>query len=93
MFGTYKYFHRLVLCLERIGPLALFFRYFCYLLFVLLPCQKTTKICLLSIHRDFLLHTTVQHLLLLVGIDTPIYQKYYDTPPILVGHNLHEDCS
>src|SRR3954469_15734618 len=48
--------------------------------------RKPLKICLLSIHRYFLLHTTVQHLLLLVGIDTPIYQKYYDTPPILVGH-------
>src|SRR3954463_16164849 len=48
--------------------------------------RKPLKIRLLSIHRDFLLHTTVQHLLLLVGIDTPIYRKYYDTPPILVGH-------
>src|SRR4051812_1724248 len=42
--------------------------------------RKPLKICLLSIHRDFLLHTTVQHLLLLVGIDTPIYRKYCDTP-------------
>ena len=24
--------------------------------------------------------------MLLVGFDTLIYQKYYDTPPILVGH-------
>src|SRR3954471_11553140 len=48
--------------------------------------RKPLKICLLSIHRDFLLHTTVQHLMLLVGIDTPIYRKYYDTPSILVGH-------
>ena len=48
--------------------------------------RKPLKICLLSICREFLLRTTVQHLLLLVGIDTPIYQKYYDTPPILVGH-------
>src|SRR3954447_2550752 len=48
--------------------------------------RKPLKIHLLSIHRDFLLHTTVQHLLLLVGIDIPIYQKYYDTPPILVCH-------
>jgi hypothetical protein len=31
--------------------------------------------------------TTHQHLLLLVGIDTLIYRKYYDTPPILVGHH------
>src|SRR3954466_16324240 len=48
--------------------------------------RKPLKICLLSIHRDFLLYTTVQHLLLLVGIDTPIYRKYYDTPPVLVAH-------
>src|SRR4051812_31393372 len=47
---------------------------------------KPLKICLLSIDRDFLLHTTSQHLLLLVGIDTPIYRKYYDTPLIFVGH-------
>src|SRR3954469_7090097 len=49
--------------------------------------RKPLKICLLSIYRDFLLHTTSQHLLILVGIDTPIYRKYYDTPPILVGHH------
>src|SRR3954464_3761319 len=48
--------------------------------------RKPLKIRLLSIHRDFLLHTTVQHLLLLIGIDTPIYQKYYDTSPILACH-------
>src|SRR4051812_7070585 len=50
----------------------------CYLFCCLV--RKPLKIRLLSIHRDFLLHTTVQHLLLLVGINTPIYQKYYDTP-------------
>src|SRR4051812_34334758 len=48
--------------------------------------RKPLKIRLLSIHRYFQLHTTIQHLLLPVGIDTPIYRKYYDTPPILVGH-------
>src|SRR4051812_31919578 len=42
--------------------------------------RKPLKIRLLSIYRDFLLHNTSQHLMLLVGIDTPIYQKYYDTP-------------
>src|SRR3954468_13427737 len=64
------------------------------LFFVFITCSlfcclviKPLKIHLLSIHRDFLLHTIVQHLLLLVGIDTPIYQKYCDTPPILVGHH------
>jgi len=33
-----------------------------------------------------LIETACQHLLLLVGIDTLIYRKYYDTPPILVGY-------
>jgi hypothetical protein len=33
-----------------------------------------------------LMKTTCQDLLLLVGFDTLIYWKYYDTPPILVGH-------
>ena len=33
-----------------------------------------------------MLKTTCQHFLLLVGFDTLIYRKYYDTPPILVGH-------
>jgi hypothetical protein len=35
-----------------------------------------------------LIKTAHQHLLLLVGFDTLIYRKYYDTPPILVGHQL-----
>src|SRR4051812_3011668 len=48
--------------------------------------RKPLKIHFLSIYRDFLLHTTSQYLLLLVGFDTPIYQKYCDTPLILVGH-------
>src|SRR5215216_7978748 len=63
------------------------------LFFVFITCtlfccfiRKPLKIRLLSIYRDFLLHTTSQHLLLLVGIGTPIYLKYYDTPPIRVGH-------
>src|SRR3954468_13657094 len=47
--------------------------------------RKPLKIHLLSICKEFLLHTTVRYLLLLVGIDTPIYQKYYDTPPIIMG--------
>jgi hypothetical protein len=39
-----------------------------------------------SIYSESLIKTTYQHLLLLVGFDTLIYWKYYDTPPILVGH-------
>src|SRR3954463_16691154 len=42
--------------------------------------RKPLKIRLLSIYRYLLLHTTSQHLLLLIWIDTPIYRKYYDTP-------------
>jgi hypothetical protein len=34
-----------------------------------------------------LIKTAHQHLLLLVGFDTLIYRRYYDTPPILVGHH------
>ncbi|KAK1648458.1 hypothetical protein QYE76_066263 [Lolium multiflorum] len=38
------------------------------------------------IHVESFIETACQHLLLLVGFDTLIYRKYYDTPPILVGH-------
>ncbi|KAK1679552.1 hypothetical protein QYE76_040400 [Lolium multiflorum] len=31
-------------------------------------------------------HRCCQHLLLLVGFDTLTYRRYYDTPPILLGH-------
>ncbi|KAK1647388.1 hypothetical protein QYE76_065193 [Lolium multiflorum] len=37
-------------------------------------------------HNESFIETACQHLLLLVGFDTLIYRKYYDTPPILVGH-------
>jgi hypothetical protein len=39
-----------------------------------------------------LIKTTHQHLLLLVGFDTLIYRKYYDAPPILVGHQRAIDA-
>src|SRR3954468_13612243 len=65
--------------------LCLFFAFITCTLFCCF-IRKPLKIRLLSIYRDFLLHTTSQHLLLLVGMDTPIYRKYYDTPLILVGH-------
>ena len=72
---------------KGLGHLLQLFAVFNYLHFTSLLYQKTLKICLLSIYRDFLLHTTSQHLLLFVGIDTPIYRKYYDTPTIHVGHH------
>jgi hypothetical protein len=40
-----------------------------------------------SIYSESLIKTACRHLLLLVGFDTLIYRKYYDTPPILVGHH------
>jgi hypothetical protein len=39
-----------------------------------------------GIYSESLIKTFCQHLLLLIGFDTLIYQKYYDAPPILVGH-------
>ncbi|KAK1613556.1 hypothetical protein QYE76_019073 [Lolium multiflorum] len=39
-----------------------------------------------NIISESFIETACQHLLLLVGFDTLIYRKYYDTPPILVGH-------
>jgi hypothetical protein len=74
---------------ERIGPLAaivttVFYLFALYLL--VLPI--TPENLFASIYSESLIKTTLQHLLLLVGFDTLIYRKYYDTPPILVGHQL-----
>jgi hypothetical protein len=73
--------------LERIGPLTtiiiILFYLFALYLFALpniLENQFT------SIYSESLIKTTRQHLLLLIGFNTLIYRKYYDTPPILVGH-------
>ena len=41
-----------------------------------------------SVCSETLNESTSQYLLLLVGFDTLIYQKYYDRSPILVGHHL-----
>jgi hypothetical protein len=73
--------------LERIGPLAAIiitvFYLFALYLFAL---PNTPENPFASIYSESLIKTICQHLLLLVGFDTLIYQKYYDTPPILVGH-------
>jgi hypothetical protein len=74
--------------LERIGPLAEITITFFYLLILyLLALPNTAENPFASIYNESLIKTTCQHLLLLVGFDTLIYQKYYDTPPILVGHH------
>jgi hypothetical protein len=78
--------------LERIGPLATIFIIVFYLFVLdLLALSNTPENSFASIYSETLIKTTCQHLLLLVRFDTLIYQKYYDTPPILVGHQ--EDAS
>jgi hypothetical protein len=69
--------------LERIGPLVAIIITIFYLLVLY---QKPIKNLFASIYSDSLIKTVCQHLLLLVGFDTLIYRNYYDTPPILVGH-------
>jgi hypothetical protein len=73
---------------ERIGPLAAIVITIFYLLALyLLALPNTPENLFASIYSESLVKTTHQHLLLLVGFDTLIYRKYYDTPPILVGHH------
>jgi hypothetical protein len=73
--------------LERIGPLVAITTFVFYLLVLyLFALPYTPKNPFASIYSESLIKTTCQHLLLLVGFDTLIYRKYYDTPPILVGH-------
>jgi hypothetical protein len=70
-----------------IGPLAVIIIIVFYLLVLyLLALPNTLENLFASIYSESLIKTACQHLLLLVGFDTLIYRKYYDTPPILVGH-------
>jgi hypothetical protein len=87
MFGYYKYTTGLSFAEERIGPLdAIVTTIFYLLALYLLVLPNTPENLFASIYSEPLIKTTHQHLLLLVGFDTLIYRKYYDTPPILVGH-------
>jgi hypothetical protein len=73
--------------LKRIGPLAAIITTVFYLLILyLLALSNTPENPFASIYSESFINTTHQHLLLLVGFDTLIYRKYYDTPPIFVGH-------
>jgi hypothetical protein len=73
--------------LERIGPLTAIIIIVFYLLVLYLSAlSNTPKNLFASIYSDSLIKTACQHLLLLVGFDTLIYRKYYDTSSILVGH-------
>jgi hypothetical protein len=73
--------------LDRIGPLgAIIIIVFYLLILYLLALSNTPKNSFASIYSESLIKTACQYLLLLVGFDSLIYRKYYDTPPILVGH-------
>jgi hypothetical protein len=73
--------------LERIGPLAAIIVTIFYLLVLyLFALLNTPENLFASIYSESLIKSDCQHLLLLDGFDTLIYQKYYNTPPILVGH-------
>jgi hypothetical protein len=73
--------------LQRIGPLAAIIITVFYLFILYLSTlSNTPKNPFASIYSDSLIKTACQHLLLLVGFDALIYRKYYDRPPILVGH-------
>jgi hypothetical protein len=74
--------------LERIGPLAAITIIVFYLLALyLLALPNTPENPFVSIYSKTLIKTTCQHLLLFVGFNTLIYRKYYNTPPIFVGHH------
>jgi hypothetical protein len=76
--------------LERIGPLAAIIIIAFYLLQLYLSALlNTPKNPFASIDSDFLIKTACQHLLLRIEFDTLIYQKYYDTPLILMGPHTH----
>jgi hypothetical protein len=77
--------------LERIGPLAAITIIIFYLLVLyLLALPNTPENLFASIYSESLIKTTYQHLLLLVGFDTLIYRKYYDTP--LISHKYRGSC-
>ena len=72
---------------ERIGPLAaIIITVFYLLVLYLFAISNTPENLFASVYSESLIETARQHLLLLVGFDSLIYRKYYDTPPILVGY-------
>jgi hypothetical protein len=72
---------------ERIGPLAAIIVAAFYLLALYLPALSITpENPFASVYSESSIKTAIQYLVLLVGFDTLIYRKYYDTPPILVGY-------
>jgi hypothetical protein len=75
--------------LERIGPLtAIIITVFYLLVLYLLALPNTPENPFASIYSESVIKTC-QHLLLLVGFDTLVYRKYYDTPPYTCGSSRH----
>ena len=73
--------------LKRIGPFASIIIALFYLLALyLFVTIKPHKNHFVSVCSETLLVSTSQYILLLVGFDTLIYQKYCDRSPTLVGH-------
>ena len=73
--------------LERIGQLtAIIITVFYLLALYLFAISNTPENLSASIYSESVIETAYQYLLLLVGFDTLIYQKYCDAPPIIVGH-------
>jgi hypothetical protein len=76
-----SYITGLAFALERIGPLAAIIITIFYLLVLyLFALRNTPENPFAIIYSESLIKTTCQHLLLLVGFDTLIYRKNYDTP-------------
>jgi hypothetical protein len=74
--------------IERTGPLvAIIIIVFYLLVLYLFALPNTPENLFASNYSESMIKTAYQHLLLHVGFDTLIYRKYYDTPPILVGHH------
>jgi hypothetical protein len=83
-----SYTTSLSFAVERIGPLVKIIIFVFYLLILyLFALPNTPENPFANIYSESLIKTACQHLLLLVGFDTLIYRKYYDTPSILVGHH------
>jgi hypothetical protein len=93
-FVIISYTTGLSFALERIGPLAaIVITVFYLLILYLLALPNTPENLFASIYSESLIKTTCQHILLLVGFDNLIYRKYYDTPPIFVGHQRGRRCA
>jgi hypothetical protein len=74
--------------LEMIGPLAAIIIIVFYLFVLyLFALPNTPENPFASIYSESLIKAACQHLLLLIGFNTLIYRKYYDTPSILLGHH------